>query len=120
MWVFNSSNGAVAQNGEIRAVGYSGNGEGKNNPAMESTHDVGPIPRGYYVIGPMIGSTREHGPDVLPLMPESSTDTFGRGGFLIHGDSLEHPGLASKGCIILGRTMRNVIAESGDETLAVV
>jgi hypothetical protein len=45
---------------------------------------------------------------------------FGRTGFLIHGDSLQHPGRASNGCIILPRPIRDRIAASGDDQLTVV
>src|ERR1035438_5538324 len=38
---------------------------------------------------------------VQALTPESGTNTFGREGFLIHGDSVQNPGTASHGCIIL-------------------
>jgi hypothetical protein len=45
---------------------------------------------------------------------------FGRSGFLIHGDSFVKPGKASRGCIIMGRLIRNAIAASGDRLLRVV
>ena len=32
-------------------LGYSGHGEGKNNPAMQKVPNVGPIPVGKYTIG---------------------------------------------------------------------
>jgi hypothetical protein len=45
---------------------------------------------------------------------------FGRDGFLIHGDSVEHPGTASHGCIIMSRAIREAIAQSDDHELNVV
>ncbi len=45
---------------------------------------------------------------------------FGRSGFLIHGDSVSHPGEASEGCIILDRNVRETIANDDDKYLVVV
>jgi hypothetical protein len=44
----------------------------------------------------------------------------GRGGFLIHGDSISHPGDASDGCIILTRPEREAIVKTGSKMLIVV
>ena len=107
--------------GERVATGYSGHGAGVNDPAMQSIENVGPIPQGRWSInGPRDVPGR--GPYVLPLTATATTETFGRGGFLIHGDALEHPGakLASHGCIILARSIRERIWDSGDHDLEVV
>jgi len=56
-------------------TGYSGLAEGKNNPAMERIHDVGPIPRGSYTIGPEFQSEK-HGPVVHKLAPNDGTDAL--------------------------------------------
>jgi hypothetical protein len=45
---------------------------------------------------------------------------FGRSEFLCHGDSIEHPGDASEGCIIQLRDVRRQMWESPDHTLEVV
>jgi hypothetical protein len=39
---------------------------------------------------------------------------------LIHGDSINHPGDASEGCVVLSRAVRQTIAASGDTDLEVV
>jgi hypothetical protein len=104
---------------EHEGWGYSGAGEGKNAPAMQSVHNVGPIPVGLYDIGDPVNTPR-HGPFVLPLTPHAENEMFGRSEFLIHGDSIEHPGTASEGCIILNRIVRNTIHDSGDNLLRVV
>jgi hypothetical protein len=100
--------------------GYSGaKPDGVNNPMMESVVDVGPIPKGQYEIeGPI--DTDAHGPYALPLIPAEGNEMFGRSGFLIHGDSIEASGSASEGCVIMPRTAREAIWESGDHTLIVV
>jgi hypothetical protein len=119
MWTYNQSNGSLTRNDVPAGEGYSGFGEGKNNPALQTVHDVGPIPQGLYSIGPP-HDTPTHGPHVMALTPAAGTNTFGRDGFLIHGDSIANPGTASHGCIILPRAIRDEIASSGDHQLQVV
>lgn len=124
MWIYEQATGEMNYSPDGVAAqpitkGYSGFGVGKDNPNMEHVRDVGPIPRGSYAIGPA-HSDPEKGPMVMALVPRADTSTFGRGGFLIHGDSLEHPGEASHGCIILDRVAREAIAASPDRTLQVV
>ena len=101
-------------------LGYSGYGVGKNNRAMEGVANVGPIPRGEWTIVGQPFDDPEHGPFALRLEPKVGTSTLGRAGFLIHGDSLEHPGCASKGCIIQGHAIREAIHASGCVDLEVV
>jgi hypothetical protein len=92
---------------------------GKNIPAPQNLHDVGPISQGFYEIGPPHDTTT-HGPDVMALSPAEGTDTFGRGGFLIHGDSIENPGTALHGCVILAYDPRVQVSSRGDTELQVV
>ena len=120
MWKYSQSTGTLDDANEtFVARGYSGAGVGKNNPAMQNVPDVGPIPQGQYTINPPV-DTVEHGPYVLQLVPNDYNEMFGRSGFLIHGDSLEHPGQASEGCIVMSRPVRELIWNSGDRFLAVV
>lgn len=108
-----------AADGERLGVGYSGKAEYKNDPASEAIRMLGPIPAGEYLIsGPR--STVAHGPYVLPLTPDGDNEMYGRGGFLIHGDSIGNPGNASQGCIILPKDVRVRVWESGDRLLRVV
>lgn len=107
----------VAADGQTSA-GYSGFSIHRNKPESERLPGLGPIPCGLYEIG------EEHadavrGPVILPLKPRGH-HAHGRSGFLIHGDSKEHPGLASHGCIVLPRHFRELIAESPDRVLLVV
>jgi hypothetical protein len=118
MYKYSQSTGTLTQDGKFIATGYSGFQDGKNNPALQNVPNVGPIPQGLYRIG-SARDTATHGPVVMPLTPEEGTETFGRSGFLIHGDSLLHPGGASHGCIILRRDIRETIAASGDTQLTV-
>ena len=118
MWTYHQSTGRLSRDCADVATGYSGLDAGKNNPAMQEVHDVGPLPQGLYVIGHPV-DTATHGPFVLPLTPDPGNTMFGRTGFLIHGDSLQHPGRASNGCIILPRPIREQIAASDDDELTV-
>lgn len=128
MWTYEQASGKFSQDGVYLVTGYSGwddgdnisePGEGKNNPDMQAVKNIGPIPVGQYTIGPAY-DTATHGPIVMRLTPKQGTETFGRSGFLIHGDSLRAPGTASHGCIILPRKIREQVASSGDTDLEVV
>jgi hypothetical protein len=122
-WLYDRKSGCVGRTDDPEnnavAVGYSGHGIGKNNPDMSNVHDVGPIPRGMWSIVALLLTTADHGPFVLRLAPKEGTETFGRTGFLIHGDSVTNPGGASLGCIILPRTTREMIWRSNDKELIV-
>lgn len=119
-WTYAQKSGELRHDGEPIATGYSGAGPGKNNPEMQSVHNVGPIPRGDWNIAGPPSNTADHGPYVLRLTPGPETETFGRDGFLIHGDSKSAPGTASKGCVILSREIREQVWESGDRDLEVI
>jgi hypothetical protein len=119
MWRYSQHTGNLTHDGHQVARGYSGRGVGKNNAGMQSQSDVGPIPRGQYRIEPPHRS-RHVGPNAMDLTPQPGTNTYGRSDFLIHGDSIAHPGTASKGCIILGPAVRTAIWSSGDHMIEVV
>lgn len=117
-WQYSQSTGQVTWNGQAVSVGYSGRGAGRNNPQLEHMRDIGPIPRGQY----SIGAAHIHpgkGPLTMTLTPVGHT-ARGRTAFLIHGDSRNHPGDASEGCIILPPDIRRRISASGDTDLEVV
>jgi hypothetical protein len=90
-------------------VGYSGHGLGKNNPALQSLPRVGPVPQGTYAVSNPF-THPEKGRLCFRLVPMSGNHMFGRSGFLIHGDSIRHPGDASEGCIILPLAAREYLA----------
>jgi hypothetical protein len=101
-------------------TGYSGYGKGLNNPLYEKIEGLGPIPCGEYEIGAPYDSDRV-GPFALPLNPRPETNTFGRSYFRIHGDKkFGPPHVASHGCIIMPRQIREGIHESCDNVLLVV
>jgi hypothetical protein len=116
-YVYAQKTGKLTLDGKEVATGYSGHGDGKNNPDKEKEKNVGPIPRGLY----KIGKPREYKgmANCFDLTPDGH-DALGRTGFLIHGDSKSAPGTASRGCIILAPEVRKKIAESGITRLKVV
>ena len=119
-WTYRQVDGALLYpSGGILAHGYSGSPEGKNDPSKQSIAEVGPIPCGKYTIEHP-EDTMGHGPFVLPLAPDEHNEMHDRAGFLIHGDSVEHPGAASEGCIIMPRLVREAVWASGDHALQVV
>lgn len=119
MWIY------VQRTGELRhgdlhiATGYSGHNKAKNDTSQQSVVNMGPIPQGAYLIG-SLSEDASHGPLAFHLVPQTGTNTFGRGGFLMHGDSKESPGSASHGCIIMPRDVREKVFSSPDRLLLVV
>lgn len=126
MFIYQQSNGSLS---EVFALGYSGNGEGKNNPQLQDQHNVGPLPKGKWKMtvikddhGNMVDYKGKKAP-VIRLTAEPETETFGRDGFLIHGDSISAPGTASDGCVIENHEDRLILAfavEQGDNILEVI
>jgi hypothetical protein len=119
VWTYNSANGNLSRDGSLVGTGYSGNHAGLNNPAMDNVHDVGPIPKGSWIIGKFFDDPGGKGPIVAHLSPNADTTTFGRSGFMIHGDNREGNHTASEGCIILPHDVRAAIEASGDYELEV-
>jgi hypothetical protein len=120
MWTYIQKSGELFEDGRLLGSGYSGFGEGKNNPALQNVQDVGPIPCGdWEIVGPPFNH-EALGPYVLILQPKRGTETFGRSEFRMHGDSIAHPGEASHGCIIQGHFVRVKVWLSGDRDLQVI
>lgn len=122
MWVYKIETGELFDcSGALVSKGYSGHGDGVNNDAEENIKNVGPIPEGEYTIG-AVNYHSAHGPLVMPLIPKEGTETFGRSGFLMHGDLKSAPGqhLASLGCIIMDFSTRAAVARSADKDLRVI
>lgn len=116
MWTYRQSTGILTHDNVFAGAGYSGHGEGRNNPEMQPVHNVGPIPQGLYRIGP-VHDTDSHGPIVMALEPQGH-NALGRSGFLLHGDNIKHD--ASEGCIIMPRQVRTEVSKSYDRDLTVI
>jgi hypothetical protein len=117
-WSYSQSSGTFSHDGVFVCIGYSGKGEGLDNPNLQNVRDEGPIPEGTYTIGPACTHPGK-GPVVMALEPGRSNQMFGRSGFLIHGDNDEMNHTASEGCIILSRAICNQISKSEDRVLIV-
>jgi len=124
MLQFSTTTGILeSTDGGIFACGYAGFGAGKLNPALEHVHDVGPIPRGRYKIQYIDTNGAAYEGKKAPvfrLLPLPGTNTFGRAGFLIHGDSVPAPGTASHGCVIVAHNVREAIRTRGYTELEVI
>lgn len=135
MWKFTIINGYIEEDGKRYGAGYSGKGEGKNNPAMCAVHNVGPLPPNLYSWPAKFEcSTRlvegqecvdchgvgvhKHGPDVLRLTPQDPGAMFGRDGMLCHGDNGH--GTASEGCPCFDHGIRVLMMTSADRRMVVV
>lgn len=140
-WQFQQSTGIVSDARGFRyGASYAGRGEGRNNPLLQDVHggcrwnaeraawvpvdglssdDWGPLPCGLYIPQQPVNTTT-HGPYVIWLTPDATNEMFGRSGFGWHGDSKEHPGLASEGCICSPRTVRELVWGSLDRQLQVI
>ena len=120
MWTYYRQTGNLQSTTNASVcTGYSGFGEGKNDPSMSDVHNVGPLPAGMYTICEPHDDAQV-GPYAMRLTPDAANEMFGRGDFLIHGDSFTHPGAASHGCVIIPRWARTQIWDSGEHTLVVI
>lgn len=120
MWTYEQSTGRMFDpSGILAGEGYSGSPEGKNNSLMQALSFIGPIPCGWYTMQPPVNS-HTHGPYAIALVPDVTNEMFGRDAFMIHGDSVVHPGNASEGCIIQSRATRVTMWESHDTRVLVV
>lgn len=141
MWSYKQATGQIQDFKGFRfGCSYAGHGEGKNNPVLQyvrggcrwdadkklwvpvdglTSDDFGPLPCGIYTMQEPV-DTEKHGPFVLWLTPGIGNEMFGRSEFGIHGDSIEHPGLASEGCICSPRTIREVMWRSNDHNIQVL
>lgn len=120
MWIYEIITGNLYADGvDLVGKGYSGHPPYVNKPEAQALPDRGPIPEGLYSITPPHDSP-EHGPYVLGLAEHHKN--FGRDGFLMHGDRVDAIGqqLASKGCIIMSRDVREKVWNSPDHILKVV
>ena len=119
MWIYEIVNGRLSRDNALLTSGYSGASGSVNDPTKTNLGFVGPIPEGQYTMAQPV-DTEEHGPYAIALIPDPANQMFGRYGFMMHGDSLQHPGQASDGCIIIARFAREYCWNSEDHQLKVV
>ena len=123
MWTYVQRTGSLLHDGHLIGSGYAGRYTGRNNPDMQSVKMTGPLPCGWYTIQHARESARL-GPVTLDLEPDPENEMFGRDKFRMHGERVQPPpGLASDGCIIQSRVVRehvDSLAQAGDNRLQVV
>jgi hypothetical protein len=116
--VYHQSSGHIqTPAGDFVAIGWAGNGIGKNNPSMQGEHNVGPLPRGSYQVQPWEDEHPGLGPVVARLL-QCDGETYGRSGFFCHGPSKDITkfGQESEGCIVIplaGRMAVKALAPAG-------
>lgn len=117
-WLYHQKTGELLHDGVHVGAGYSGHGPGLNNPALEADPGIGPIPAGRWKIGPAHDSPHT-GPLTMNLDPVGH-DALGRTLFRMHGDSNTGNESASRGCPVMGRLIRQAVADSPDRDLEVI
>lgn len=118
-WTYEQNTGRLlTPTGRLLAIGYSGLANGKNNPDLELIHNLGPIPRGTWIIQPADVHPK-HGPVSMHLSPAEHVPISRCHGFMCHGDYPDHKQDASHGCIVLPRYARERLSLSADRVLLV-
>jgi hypothetical protein len=135
LWTYEQATGKLRNpNGDVTGIGYAGRDfdsagkfvGGKNNPAKENIENVGPVPCGIYAADWMDLVHVVVGKFAIHLTPDQTTKAriavYGRQpfSFFIHGDSFEHPGASSDGCIVQTLRVRRQLWDSGDHVLQVI
>lgn len=121
MITYSQSTGRITSGQVLIGVGYSGHEEGLNNSEFENKHDIGPIPRGKWKMITFFENQYENkGTHVIRLEPNEETETFGRDGFLVHGDNAAMDKSASHGCIIVEKSARDKMWSDADKIIEVV
>lgn len=118
MWTYIQKTGEFLHECEHVGFGYAGRDDGKNNPEMQSVKGIGPLPVGIYHAEPPAAHPTV-GRYAIHLIPDPGNEMYGRSSFFLHGDSSEHPGLASHGCIVQSRLTREAFWDSGDHMIRV-
>lgn len=115
VWLYEISTGRfydALSSSRYVGTGYSGARHRANDRLSVHVQGEGAIPPGLY----RAGTARDLdslGPHAIPLIPDDANEMFGRSGFYVHGDNKAGNRTASRGCIILNRSIRDMI-DPGD------
>ncbi len=102
------------------AFGHCGHGDAMNDPSRVREKGVGPIPPGLYWLTQPRAHPRFAAP-AMRLVPLFGTETFGRGGFWVHGaNPTPDPTDDSEGCPVLARMPRLELADADVRLVEVV
>ena len=112
-WTYSQSTGEmVGPDGETMQ-GYSGYGDGLNNPDMQDVENVGPIPRGEWDISDSYGKMRIN----LKALNVQGISNRDLKSFEIHGDNPSLNYTASQGCIIINGIHNRRLFRQGDRLI---
>lgn len=118
-YTYERATGKWTQLDKLLGYGYSGNGEGLNNPEMSNVKSIGPLPKGWYTIG-IAYHNKTKGELTMNLTPDKDNEMYGRAYFELHGDNKLMNRTASDGCIVLARMLRDLISRSKIVRLQVI
>lgn len=111
--------GLITLFSKLIGVGYSGHGDGLNNPKLDTVVAVGPIPSGLWEITDWTITGHDKGPLVATLRAIALDKDSHRAGFLIHGDNKQQDHSASHGCIVASYSIRKQLFQSNQTKLLV-
>jgi len=115
--IYHQGSGLIRKvDGTFVALGWAGNGLGKNNPSWQHQKNEGPLPRGIYEVGPWEEEHAGLGPIVASLK-QIQGETYGRSGFYFHGPAMDSAkfGQESRGCIVVPRAGRLKVKDLAPE-----
>lgn len=128
-WQYVQNSGHLYHDGVLVGTGWAGRNienvaNGRNNPAAQNVHGIGPIPVGFYTRGKVFDSPTK-GVATIPLIPDPTNEMFGRGSFEMHGFQIgsrsDDPyNSSSDGCIIQEHDSRVQFGASLDTRLQVI
>jgi hypothetical protein len=106
--------------GELLSLCHAGFGAAMNDPARCYEKNVGPLPPGFYDIGPAY-SHPKLGKITMNLVPHPGTDMHGRDLMRVHGaNKSPDPSDDSHGCVTMPRGPRALLALALDRVVEVV
>lgn len=122
MFIYQQSTGRISHDGVDLGIGYAGNGEWLNEPWAQNIKKHGPLPQGYYTIGPP--HVHDHlGPITMALTPDPENEMYGRRDFFMHGVHENDHQDSSDGCIAANKVIRNTVGAqvlAGNNRLQVI
>jgi hypothetical protein len=120
-YVYKQTTGQLMLDNQVIGTGYSGKGQGRNNPGMQNQKNVGPIPAGEWkIMGKRVDDrTGELIVDTLPSGHNAAGRFPGTELFKIHGET-NPPGMSPAGDIVMPREALDKIDPNGFPTLKVV
>jgi hypothetical protein len=127
MWLYHQNTGWLNDpSGQDIWQGYSGQPPHVNVSADEGLEGLGPIPSGTWLVTEVFQEHPKLGPFVLVLEPDEPTRArvilLGRDpdSFRMHGErSIPPSGYASDGCIIMPRSVRELVWDNADHEISV-